>query len=232
MLTLAGVIACATPGVASTQSFATASMHRAARASARPAMLDPRALAHARKLRVRIAARYLSLGLRVTEASSTGVLESFTLLSSDLQETRVIPAANGIYYAICARGATCPYPKRRLARPAEDLSSRRLALELALRTLLETSVDVVVVSLPTSTITLLIVERDELVREVKMRDMVEALGTHPARTPTAAQARVVDRTTRPRVYLQLGLEPTPSGRTTLGAMPRWPAQEVLAGRAA
>jgi hypothetical protein len=109
--------------------------------------LEPGSLARAHTIRAQIGARYRALpggGLAITEASSTGVVESFALLTPDLLETRFLPADNGIYYATCPVRATCPYPARRLARPAADPAPHRLALELALHTFLESSADVVV----------------------------------------------------------------------------------------
>jgi hypothetical protein len=75
--------------------------------------LEPRSLARAQTIRAQIDVRYRVLprrGLAVTEATSTGVVESFALLTPDLLETRFLPADNGIYYAICPVRATCPYP--------------------------------------------------------------------------------------------------------------------------
>jgi hypothetical protein len=143
-------------------------------------------------------------------------------LSANLRETRVVPADNGIYFAICPVRSTCPYPARRFARPAADLASRRLALELAVRTFLETSADVVAVSLPTPRSVLLVVEREDLLRELEVPAMADALGGDPAVPPGPWLQAVVDKITRPRVFVALGLERTPSGRDTLGAMPRWP----------
>ena len=157
-------------------------------------------------------------GLAVTEASSTGVVESFTLVTSDLLETRVVPAENGIYYAVCPAGASCPYPARRHARPAADLDARRVALELAVRTFLETSVDVVAVSLPT--LRFMVVHRRTRTRST----------SRPSRRPShtgplsaSPWQAVVDRVTRPRIFVAAGLEPTPSGRDTWLGLPRWPA---------
>ena len=130
-------------------------------ATAAPA-LEPRSLARAETIRAQLDARYRVLprrGFAVTEATSTGVVESFALLSPDLLEISYLSANNGIWYAICPVGASCPYPARRFARPAADLVPRRLALELALRTFLETSAEVVAVSLSTPRFTAFIVER-------------------------------------------------------------------------
>lgn len=200
-----------------------------AQASPTTSAVEPNALARAQAIRAEIGARYRLLAgrkLAVTEATTTGVIESFSLLSANLQETRVVPADNGIYFAICPRGAICPYPAIRLARPAEDLLPRRIALELAVRVFLETSAEVVAVSLPTPRFVLVIVEREDLAREVELRALAAALGTTPPRPLAPSLRRVVDRVTRPRVFLPLGLEPTPTGRDTLGCMPRWPSLSV------
>ena len=198
----------------------------AAAGSASPvaSRLEPRSLARARAIRAQLDARYRVVpgrGLAVTEATSTGVLESFTLLSLDLLQTRLVPADNGVYYAICPVGARCPYPARRFARPAAELLPRRLALESALRTFLETSADVVAVSLPTPRFVLFVVEREELAREVDLSVLAKALDRDPSRALSSSLESVVDRLTRPRVYVTLGLEPTPNGRDTLVAVPRW-----------
>jgi hypothetical protein len=197
-----------------------------ARASSTASALEPRSLGHAQTIRAELDARYRvprRRGLAVTEASSTGVVESFTLLSPDLLETHVLPADNGIYFAVCPVGATCPYPGKRFARPAADLGPRRLALELAVRTFLETSADVVAVSLPARRFMALIVEREELVREVDLETVAKAIGSDLSRPlPTSVQ-EIVDRVTRPRIFVAIGLEPTPSGRESWHGMPRWPA---------
>jgi hypothetical protein len=187
--------------------------------------IEPPSLARAQTIRSQIDARYRVLhghGLAVTEASSTGVVESFTLLTPDLLEMRYLSAENGIYYAICPVRATCPYPVRRLARPAADLVPRRLALELALRTFLETSADVVAVSLPTPRFIAFIVERGELAHEVDLPALAKALRGSPDRALSPSLEGVVDRVTRPRIYLAAGLEPTPSGRDSWAGIPRWP----------
>ena len=186
---------------------------------------EPKSVARAQMIRTQIDARYRDLpggGLSVTEATSTGVVESFALLTSDLLETRFLPARNGIYYAICSVRATCPYPARHFARPAADLVPRRLALELALDTFLETSADVVAVSLPTARFVAFVVERKELAREVDMPTLARALRSSPSRTLSASLTRVVDRVTRPRVFVAMGLEPTPNGRDSWAGVPRWP----------
>jgi hypothetical protein len=194
-------------------------------ASAGPSTLEPTSLARAQTIRTQLDARYRVLrgrGLAVTEASTTGVVESFTLLTFDLLEAHLLRSDNGIYYAICPVRASCPYPALRFARPAAELLPRRLALELALRTFLETSADVVAVSLPTPRFMLFVVEREELAREVDLSILVKALGRDPSRALSSSLEVVVDRLTRPRIYVVLGLEPTPSGRDTLVAVPRWP----------
>lgn len=205
----------------------------AAPASASP-MLEPRSLARARTIRAQLDARYRVLpghGLAVTEATSTGVVESFALLTPDLLETRFLPADNGIWYAICPVRASCPYPARRFARTAADLVTRRLALELALRTFLETTANVVAVALPTPRFITFVVERKELVREVDVNALVKSLSGNPARTPSASLRAVIDQVTRPRVFVAMGLEPAPNGRDVWAGIPRWPRRERIgAGR--
>lgn len=211
---LAGVLLAAGTITASVQASPTAPL------------LEPRSLSRAQVIRTQIDARYRGLpgrGLAVTEATSTRVVESFTLLTPDLLETRFLPADNGIYYAMCAVRTTCPYPARRFARPAADLVSRRLALELALRTFLETSADVVAVSLPTPRFIAFIVERTELAQEVDMPTLAKALRSDPSRALSTSLERLVDRVTRPRVFVAMGLEPTPSGRDSWAGVPRWPS---------
>jgi hypothetical protein len=194
-------------------------------ASSTASALEPTSLARAQTIRAQVDARYRvtpGRGLGVTEATSTGVIESFTLLTRDVLATRFLPADNGIYYAICPVRATCPYPDRRFARPAADFASRRLALELALRTFLETSASVVAVALPTPRFTAFVVEREELARAVDLATLAKALVGDPSRAVSASLKEIVDRLTRPRVFLFVGLEPTPSGRTSWAGIPRWP----------
>jgi hypothetical protein len=205
----------------------------AANSGAAPATTsDPQleTLAHAREIRVEINARNRGVRARtpaVTEATTTGVIESFTLLTPDMLEARSVPADNGIYFAVCPARATCPYPARRFARPAADFPSRRLALELALRTFLETSATVVAVSLPTPRFILFIVERDELAREMDIPALANALGANPAHAPAAGLRQSVDQFTRPRIFVALGLEPAAGGRESLSAVPRWPTVAAL-----
>ncbi len=197
----------------------------AAAALARSNMLDPQALAHAHVIKSEVSARYLRQGgprLAVTEASSTAVIDSYQLLTPDLQGLRIVSADNGIYYAICPVRATCPYPSSRMARAASAFAPRRQALELALRTFLETSATVAVVSLPTRDYVFFLVERDDLAAVVDMAALAKALSGNPARAPAASVRRIVDEITRPRLFVPLGLAPTAGGLAALGAAPLWP----------
>jgi hypothetical protein len=65
-----------------------------------------------------------------------------------------------------------------------------------------------------------VVEREELAREVDLATLAKALGRDPLEAPSSALEVIVDRLTRPRIFVVLGLEPTPSGRDTLVAVPR------------
>jgi hypothetical protein len=180
---------------------------------------QPGALAHAREIRAEVDARYRrphGPRLAVTEASTTGVIDSFTLFGNALEEPRVVPADNGIYYAICPVGATCPYPGRS-ASPARAFLPRREALELALRTFLETSATVVVVSLPTQRFVLLILERDELTAEVDTAALRDALLGDPRAAPEPPLRRAVDQLTLPHLFLAWALAPISDTRETLVA---------------
>jgi hypothetical protein len=194
----------------------------AASAVAGSSSLDPRALKQARTIKSDVSARYVrGPRLAVPEASSTDVVESYVVLTPDLLGIRVVPADNGIYYAICPVRSTCPYPAR--PRPASAFAPRREALELAVRTFLETSATLVAVSLPTPDyFVFFLVERDELAREIDIAALARVLSSNPARSPAASLRRIVDEITRPRLFVSLGLEPTPSGRFALGAAPLWP----------
>jgi hypothetical protein len=197
----------------------------AATGSTTAAPITSRDLAQAQRIRSEATARYAQprrgRRLAVTESSSTGVVESFWLLSADFVEEQIVPADNGVYYAICPRGATCPYPARGLARPAADFLPRRLALELAVRTFLETSADVVAVSLPTPRFVLFIVQRDELAQDVDLSALATTLGGDPARAPSASLQGLVDRVTRPNVFVAVGLMPTPAGGDAWMGVARW-----------
>ena len=185
---------------------------------------DPLAVALARTIQLEVSNRYRrsrGTGFEVTEASSTGVVESFTLLSAHLTEARSVPADNGVYYAICAVQATCPYPARRFAHSAASLVPRRIALELAVRTFRETSADVVAVSLPTRRFVLFIIERAELGQDA-LSSLALVLARNPRQSASVALRDLIDRATRPRVYAVMGLEPTPGGRDSLAAVPVWP----------
>ena len=195
----------------------------ASTAIAASSSLSPVVLSHARAIKTEISTRYVrGPKLRVTEASPTDVIESFLLLTADFLGLRVVPADNGIHYAICPVRAVCPYPGPRSARPASGFAPRRLALELAVRTFLETSASVVSVALPTRDYVFFLIERDELDQTIDMNALARTLSGNPVRAPAASVRQIVDEITRPRLFAPLGLEPTPSGRESLGAVPLWP----------
>ena len=166
--------------------------------------------------------RVRGAGLSVTEATSTDVIDSFTLLSQSLLDARVVPARGGVWYAICAKGALCPYPKPRLSRPAGDYLPRRLALELALRTFLETDAPVVGVSLPTPGFVAVVFEREALARTVDMAELAGSLREEPLLDPPAWLRALVGELTRPSTYFFIGLEPGPYGSLSWAGFPCWP----------
>lgn len=191
---------------------------------AEPAGAAAAQLEQARRIRREITGRYARPGRRslvVTEASSTAVVESFRLLTASLDEVRTLPAGNGIFYSICPARASCPYPARRFAREAEALLPRRQALELAARTFAETSADLVAVCLPTLTYTLFVVERAELAREVTPQELADALRGDPSLPAAATLRELVDRITRPRLFVPLGLTGV-TGDLVWEGMPLWP----------
>jgi hypothetical protein len=168
------------------------------------------ALALARQIGAGVDARYP--GLRVSETSSTAVIESLTLFGAD--EPRVVPADRGIYYAVCPNRATCPYPGR-AARPPTALAPRRVALELALRTFLETSADLVVVSLPARRFILLVLERNA----IEPQSVSESLAPYAPVDRSLQLHALVDGETLAHLYVPLALAPTASGRDSLFAWP-------------
>jgi hypothetical protein len=200
--------------------FATTAVGAAA-ASDVPRELQPDTLVQAKAIRAEVNARYRRMPaakLVVSEASATGVIESFTLLGVGTDWARAVSAANGVWYAICPARAQCPYPARGLARPAADYLPRRLALELAARTFAETSADLVAVSLPTPRFTLLIVERADLADQ--LHELAHALRG----VPPTSRLRLVDLLTLRHVFVGVSLELTPSGGETFVAYPRWPVE--------
>jgi hypothetical protein len=83
--------------------------------------IDPEALARARAIRAEVDARYRLMPgrkLSVTDATTTAVVDSLTLLTDPFAAPRVVPATNGVYFAICSAAATCPYPARSASWPA------------------------------------------------------------------------------------------------------------------
>jgi hypothetical protein len=178
-------------------------------ASATTSALAPETLTRARVIRAEVNARYRLMPGRklvVTEATSTGVVESFTLLTDPFEPLRVVPADNGIYFAICSARAKCPYPARSAAWPAIALLPRRQALELALRTFLKTSVSLVVVALPTIKPVWVVFERDDLLANINAPALLDQVAKQPAIAETDLG---VDQLTRPRLFLPLPILPPP-----------------------
>lgn len=179
-----------------------------ASASATTSATAPETLARARVIRADVNARYRSLPgrkLLVTEASTMAVVERLALQTDWLEQPRVVPANNGIYFAICPARATCPYPSRSAARPAAAFLPRRQALELAIRTFLDASPTLVVVALPTAEPIWLVFERDDVLAEVDERTLLARLAN-----PAAADSELretVERITLPRLFRPLPVLP-------------------------
>jgi hypothetical protein len=179
--------------------------------SATSSALAPETLTHARAIRSEINARYRLLPGRkfiVTEATPMGVVESITLITDWLEPSRVVAADNGIYFAICSERAKCPYPTRSAAWPADAFRPRRMALELALRTFVETSVSLVVVALPTARPVWVVFERDDLLASRDAPAVVDQLASSPAAMDPPLR-ELVNRLTLPRLFLPLPILPPP-----------------------
>jgi hypothetical protein len=182
-----------------------------ANSSATELAVAPEALTEARAIRAEVDARYRFLPgrkLAVTEATTTGVVETFTLVTDWLELPRAVPADNGIYFAICSLRARCPYPARSGAWPALAFLPRRQALELAVRTLLETPVSLVVVALPTAEPVWVVFERADLLASAHAPAVLNRLASSPA-VIDAASRELVDRLTRSRLFLPLPILPPP-----------------------
>jgi hypothetical protein len=172
--------------------------------------LEPQSLTRARLIRAEVTARYRKVPGRkfaVTEATSTAVVRSVTLVT-DWLEPRVVPADNGIYFALCSSHARCPYPVQSAAWRAAAFLPRRQALELALRTFLETSVDLVLVALPTAEPVWLVFERDEFLTSIDVPVLRDQLSSDPADTDEPLR-ELVGRLTRPRLFVPLPILPPP-----------------------
>jgi hypothetical protein len=202
-------------GVANRLAFAAAGVAAAAAICAGPApatdSLEPDALQRARVIRAEVDSRYRRLPgrkLRVTEATGTGVVQSLTLITDWLDVPHVVPADNGIYFAICSARAKCPYPAQSAAWHAAAVLPRRQALELALRTFLETSATLVVVALPTAEPTWVVFQRDDLLASIDASSVLEQLAGQPAIAQTSLRD-LVRTVTRPRLFLPLPILPPP-----------------------
>jgi len=173
--------------------------------------LAPEALTRARVIRAEVNARYRLMPGRklvVTEATSTRVVQSFTLVTDWLEPPRVVPADNGIYFAICSARAKCPYPRRSAAWPADAFLPRHEALELALRTFMETSVSLVIVALPTAKPVWVVFERDDLLANIDAPALLARFANPPAAADTAFR-ELIGQLTRPRLFLPLPILPPP-----------------------
>jgi len=184
-----------------------------------PSQLDQETLLRARAIRAEVDAHYRFVPgrkLAVREASTTSVLDSFTLISSYLAVPRVVPADNGVYFAICSARAHCPYPTRSAAWPVAAFLPRRQALELALRTFLETSAGLVVVALPTARPVMLVLERGDVMGAVDAPALLHDLAGDPGVADVALR-RAVDQLTWPSLFAPIGLAPVLGTRETLVA---------------
>jgi len=134
-------------------------------------------------------------------------VERLTLVTDWLEPPRVVPADNGIYFALSAARAKCPYPARSAALPGTAFLPRRLALEFALRTFLETSVSLVVVALPAAEPVWVVLERDDLLASVDAPAVLARLARSPAEIDQPVRG-LVGRLTR--LFVPLPIFPAPA----------------------
>ena len=145
-----------------------------------------------------------------------GVVESVSLMTDPVEPLHVVPARNGIYFALCSVRANCPYPARSAAWPAAAFRPRRQALELAVRVFSRTTADLVVVALPTRSPTWIVFERADVFAEVgaTLRDQ---LAGDPGFADAGLRA-IVDRLTRERTFVPLEVMWVGPGRETFVAV--------------
>jgi hypothetical protein len=198
--------------------------------------VEPSTLAQAADIRAEADSRYRSLPgrkLSVTEATGTDVFGTYMLLSSLFESPRAVSGGNGVYYALCPREGSCPYPALGVAWAADAWLPRRLALELALRTFRETAAALVIVALPTSRPVWFVAEREQIL--LQARD--PALAGLPEGDPSAADTGtrdLVERLTRPRLFVPVASLP-PTRKTIMAVHlqdPVPPALRIVAARAA
>lgn len=190
-----------------------------ARASESVSELTPQSLVRAKAIRTHVNARYRRLSgrrLAVTEVTSMGVVESVSLMTDPTKPLHVVPADNGIYFALCSLRAKCPYPARSAAWSADAFRPRRQALELAVRVFSRTTADLVVVALPTRSPTWIVFERADLSAEVGA-PLLDQLAGNPGFADAGLRA-IVDRLTRRRTFVPLELMPVGPGRETFVAV--------------
>jgi hypothetical protein len=174
--------------------------------------LEPDALTRAHAIRAEVNARYRPLPGRelvVTAATSTGAGSWLALWNHDWLGGRIVPTDNGIFFDTCSARATCPYPARRAAWRVDAFMPRRLALELAVRTFLETSVSLVVVSLPTAQPVWAVFEREDLFANIDAQAVLDRLASSPAVIDFPLR-ELVGRLTRPRLFAPAALGPDDS----------------------
>ena len=188
-------------------------------ASESVSVLEPQSLVRAKSIRTHVNARYRRLSgrrLAVTDVTSMGVVESVSLMTDSVEPLHVVPADNGIYFALCSLRAKCPYPARSAAWPADGsgLGARRSSSQS--ECFREQPRDLVVVALPTRSPTWIVFERADLFAEVGA-PLLDQLAADPG-FANAGLRTIVDRLTRGRTFVPLELLPTGPGRETFVAV--------------
>jgi hypothetical protein len=173
----------------------------------------PATLAHAAVIRADTNTRYRNMPGRepiIAESTTTGTVDSLTLVGGFAGDGYVVPASNGIYYALCPTAARCTFGSGRRSWAPTAYLPRRLAVEIALRTLDETTADLVVVSLPTATPVWLVFERAQLLDGMEAIDWYVHL-RHPPGTDSKPFRKLLLERTRPALFVPLPVLPPPPG---------------------
>jgi len=184
--------------------------HQAARRRMGPTLERARRIAREVETRQRPAGPRID----VTDVSLTLVVASVELGASGAQPGRTIPADRGVHFAVCPAGTVSCATAERRNTPRAVPAAGRIGLELALRTFLETSASLVVVSLPRAERrpTALVFERSFL-RGIDADALLRQLGED------ATAGDRLDRVARRHLVALAGLASYSQTRDSLLAVP-------------
>jgi hypothetical protein len=190
-------------------------LYRAAQRSLAPSLRRATEIAREVERRYRLTGR---AGLPVGEVTTMTAVASLALVAGD-GSTRAVATDDGIHFALCPKAARprCSVGHR---APHGAKLPRRQALELALRTFLETPLTLAVFTLPQSDTrtVLLVVERARLLAQVDPRSLARRLARTDAKA-TSLDA-TVDHLTGRSLFVLAGLVAFSGTRDSLVAQQR------------